>query len=117
MHLTTQLHGLLDGGSNSSEYFVERVTYLVHLWNITTDIKHIGCFDYNMFNFLLLACINKAYEERGLAAPYQLPTVNRSMDNSARCGHHFEWREAELLSGGWGGRGAQLQYSIEAFMA
>jgi hypothetical protein len=52
-----QLHDLLDGGNNSPDYYVERVTYLALQWNINTSIKRKGMPDYKVVDLPILARI------------------------------------------------------------
>ena len=64
MHCAVQLHDLLDGGNNSPEYYVERVTFLSLLWNIATREKRMSMPAYGVVDLPMLARINEL--RRGL---------------------------------------------------
>jgi hypothetical protein len=59
MHCAVQLHDLLDGGNNSPEYYVERVTFLSLLWNIATREKRMSMPAYGVVDLPMLARINE----------------------------------------------------------
>lgn len=93
-----QAHDLLSGGNNSPAYFVRRLTYMIGVWNIRTDIKHGRLPDYKTYNMPLLRQINANCRKLGKPEPYIVPLILPASER-IKHGFHFDWKNDDIIAG------------------